>query len=515
MAKTRRHLLISACSLLLCILLLAGTTFAWFTDSVTNSGNTIQAGSLSINAFAYDLGEGGITCTVPGVNGDTAFTFEEDGQDLKSDSNPIITETLWEPGSSSAKLLQVTNTGTLATKIRLQFSVSGDLTDALWFDFVQVTSDGSVTGSFTKRPMNTLATFAEDLEIPLSADNGTVYFVLLYGMNQDAGNEYQNVSFSADVSILAKQDTVEADGFGDHQYDTGATYPVASNKDLEEALEQATAGDTILLSAGTFALPEGCSIAEGVTVTGAGTDATKLTVPKTTSGATTHGLIIDQPGVTLSGMSILPTSDITNDNYAGVVVIKEGGTVLDNVTITSSNSASPILITGSSFGEGDTFTLSNSTVTSKARSLYIVDGTNGKVIIDNCDITGIYTMNVNSSNSEALEIEVRDSALHGWTSYGTIRSATFTDTEFSQGKSAYNFLRPYADTTWNSCTFGPGFKIGAGAAGLNYVFTDCEYDDGTETTAGNIKGRLLDPTGDDDKVLNCNIVVDGVSAVLQ
>ncbi|MBQ7661081.1 MAG: hypothetical protein IJS44_03410 [Clostridia bacterium] len=39
---TRKALLLSAMSLLLCISMLLGTTFAWFTDSVTSSGNRIS-----------------------------------------------------------------------------------------------------------------------------------------------------------------------------------------------------------------------------------------------------------------------------------------------------------------------------------------------------------------------------------------------------------------------------------------------------------------------------------------
>ena len=111
MKHTKKSLLASGLSLLVCAALLVGTTFAWFTDSVSNKGNSIQAGSLLINAYAYDLGTGGQTCTIPGVNNGQAFTFEATAQDLKTDTTPIISEPMWEPGASSAKLLQVTNTG--------------------------------------------------------------------------------------------------------------------------------------------------------------------------------------------------------------------------------------------------------------------------------------------------------------------------------------------------------------------------------------------------------------------
>ena len=237
MKTTKKSLLASGLALLICVALLVGTTFAWFTDSVTNKGNSIQAGSLLINAYAYKLGTGGQTCTIPGVNGDQAFTFTATPQDLKTDSTPIINEPMWEPGASSAKLLQVTNGGTLAAKLKLNFTTSGDLTNALWFDFIQIGEDGNTIGQFTQRPMNTLATFAENLELPLDA-GATVRFVLVYGMYTTAGSEYMGDSFTADVSIVATQQTKEADGFGNIDYDKNAAYPVTSAADLNTALKE-------------------------------------------------------------------------------------------------------------------------------------------------------------------------------------------------------------------------------------------------------------------------------------
>ncbi|GAA6395779.1 hypothetical protein [Solibaculum mannosilyticum] len=229
MKTTKRSLLASGLAVLVCIAMLAGTTFAWFTDSIVNKGNKIQSGSLSIDAYAYDLdkdGTGGFT--IEGVNGGKPFTFEEEGQNLKEDSSPILNETLWEPGKSSAKLLKVQNNGTLAAKIKLDFTViDGGLQDALWFDFVQV-KDGQVTGQFTKRPMSELATIAQNLELPVLKDE-SLQFILVYGMNEEAGNEYQDKSFSADIILNATQYTEEEDGFGNNQYDKDATYNTIIN----------------------------------------------------------------------------------------------------------------------------------------------------------------------------------------------------------------------------------------------------------------------------------------------
>lgn len=50
---TKRTLLTSAVSLVLCICMLLGTTFAWFTDAVTSSGNIIASGKLDSCSCNY------------------------------------------------------------------------------------------------------------------------------------------------------------------------------------------------------------------------------------------------------------------------------------------------------------------------------------------------------------------------------------------------------------------------------------------------------------------------------
>ncbi len=243
MKTTKRSLLASGLAVLMCIAMLVGTTFAWFTDSVVNKGNKIQSGRLLINATAYDVAQDGDkSFTIPGVNGGQSFSFEAQGQDLKKDTTPIINEENWEPGKSSAKLLKVENAGTLAAKIKLEFAVTdGGLMDALWFDFIQV-KDGAAVGQFTKRPMSELATFAQNLELPVVAGGDPLQFILVYGMKEEAGNEYQKKSFSADVTILATQYTEEVDGFGSDQYDKDATYkvPVSTKENFSDIIQNTT-----------------------------------------------------------------------------------------------------------------------------------------------------------------------------------------------------------------------------------------------------------------------------------
>lgn len=262
MTNTKKSLIASGVSLAVSVALLVGSTFAWFTDSVTNKGNKIQAGNLKIGAYAYDLDTDGTgeSFTIEGVNGGEKFTFEAAPQDLKTNNSPIINETLWEPGKSSAKLLQVKNEGTLAAEIKLSFETSGELEGALWFDFVKV-DNGKITGKFEKRPMSTLGTFAANVELPIINSGDTLEFILVYGMYEEAGNEYKDKDFTADVTILAKQYTYEKDGFGSSDYDAAAEYDgdIGSEASLIAAVEN---GGMYRLT-GDIELAQSLSLAQG------------------------------------------------------------------------------------------------------------------------------------------------------------------------------------------------------------------------------------------------------------
>ena len=54
MKCTKKSLFASALALVACLALLMGATFAWFTDSVSNTGNKIQAGKLDVSLETWD-----------------------------------------------------------------------------------------------------------------------------------------------------------------------------------------------------------------------------------------------------------------------------------------------------------------------------------------------------------------------------------------------------------------------------------------------------------------------------
>ncbi len=476
--NTKKSLLFSVLALILCTAMLLGTTFAWFTDSASTKVNTIQAGTLDVQL---------LDASNNSLEGKTlAWQKAEDHE-----SDPV----LWEPGCIyKLQPITIKNNGNLALKYKIE--ISGIDGDAKLNEAIEWTISGDPIGDD-----HSLAVGASDT-LTISGH-----------MKESAGNEYQGLSIDGvAITVVATQDTVEFDSNND-QYDANAQYPVMNSEQLEEAITTATQGSIVTLTPGTFTLPQS-GVPEGVTISGDGADKTTVEVPATPAGNNKTGLVVDDPNVTISGVTISGNSEITSNEYCGFVDIREGGTTLDGVVINNSGTNASSVVIKNGVGAGETVTLVNSTFNGGFKPIDIVDGANGTVVIDNCEITGTYTLNVNSASSQNLVLQVSNSKLHGWTSYGNIQSASFTNTEFSQGGSGYNFMRPYADTTLTNCTFDDTFKLGAGATGKTYVITDCIYN-GTALTADNVQALLLDMTGDDGQNLpSCTIIVNGVPVTL-
>lgn len=240
--NTKRALLASVLSVALCCAMLIGSTLAWFTDSVVNSGNVIQSGELKIQAFYYDLEPGGSGFQIEGINNGNSFGFVEETEkkDLEIDG-PVIEEELWEPGISSAKMIEVKNIGNLAAKVKIYFSVFEDgLEKALWFDLIPLSEKLEPEKAFEKRPISELAGDANGQEYYKILPNTSKKFLLVYGMKEEAGNEFQNKQFTANIHLLATQVPHEEDGFGDITYDDRASVYVSTGEEFVAALERAS-----------------------------------------------------------------------------------------------------------------------------------------------------------------------------------------------------------------------------------------------------------------------------------
>ena len=107
------------------------------------------------------------------------------------------------------------------------------------------------------------------------------------------------------------------------------------------------------------------------------------------------------------------------------------------------------------------------------------------VILDNVKIGGdgvLYPINTGEAGAEGVNLVVTNSVLAGWTSYGLIESATFTNVEFKQGTYYNNIygrvLKPYVNTTLTNCSFVEHMNLDLSSlkAGHKIVMKNCKVN---------------------------------------
>ena len=221
--STKRALLMSALSLLMCVSMLIGSTFAWFTDSVSSMNNIIKSGNLDVEMEYYD-GDSWEKVTA------TTNVFEEN--------------TLWEPGHTEVVYLRVSNLGTLALKYNLginivseieSINVAGEalrLSDYIEFGAIESETATTYADRAAARAAVTNAkvlsegyTMAGNIKAGEDAD----YVALVVYMPETVGNEanYRTGEVAPEITLglnlMATQYTHEEDSF-DNQYDADAMF---------------------------------------------------------------------------------------------------------------------------------------------------------------------------------------------------------------------------------------------------------------------------------------------------
>ena len=220
---TKRALLSSVMAIVLCLAMLIGTTFAWFTDSASTAVNKIQAGTLDIE-LQYQKADG----TWEDAEGKTL--------DFKKPSGHENESILWEPGCTyELPAIRILNKGNLALKYKL--AITGIKGDAKLNEAIVWTNG---TDELLSEYTGTM--------IPGQNDNVTDPIVIKGHMKEEAGNEYRGKSIDGiGITVVATQDTVEHDSNG-NTYDERAEYPVlaSSVSDFRDALSQGNS--TIILA---------------------------------------------------------------------------------------------------------------------------------------------------------------------------------------------------------------------------------------------------------------------------
>ena len=205
---TKRALLTSVMALVMCVVMLVGTTFAWFTDTASTGVNKIQAGNLKV-----DIIEENSDSHIEKLNFTKAATTDAEAG----------AEILWEPGCRYlTQGFRIANKGNLALKWKAQVNKGTTAANEGNFDLLDVIDFYLVTKAANGTKTETaLDEFTGNLKKTETSD---VYYIKGV-MQTTAGNDYQGLELSGiTITVYATQDTVENDSFN-NQYDKDAQYP--------------------------------------------------------------------------------------------------------------------------------------------------------------------------------------------------------------------------------------------------------------------------------------------------
>ena len=234
--KKTRTLVGSLVAIVICFTMLLGTTFAWFTDSTSSTGNIIKSGTLNVNAYWMEATKNPTT--------DIWTNFDDT-------ENPIFNNVNWEPGYIEAKHLKVANEGSLAFKYKLVIKPNGAVSELA--DVIEVYCLPTATMLSQRAEISQdayVGTLAEMIADPDGAaygillpdgtpktENekevvGSVAVTIAFKLPQAVGNEYQGKSIGStfDIVVYATQYEFEKDSFG-NDYDKDAEYDITDKWD--------------------------------------------------------------------------------------------------------------------------------------------------------------------------------------------------------------------------------------------------------------------------------------------
>ena len=351
--RNTRSMLISAI-IVLCMLFtaLAGTTFAWFTDSVTSGNNIIKSGKLDIVMEYWDGTEW--------VDAEgKILEFQKAGGNTDED-------VLWEPGCTyQLPKFRVRNVGNLAAKILIRLNgITGDEKLMEVIDLTTTVSNmpesvlngsyGDQLGQFNNATFELLygtpdGTIIFDWSLmgagDVSPNSGhtdtSPEFTITGHMSEDAGNEYQDLMIQGvSITILATQEVSEYDSF-DREYDKESPFPdvaapaveVSSYASLKAALEN---GKTNIVLVDDVIVTDALTVNNDVNIDGQGyTLARKAAV--TTYGAESAAVYTGAVFTVKTG-NTLTLEDVVVDGGAvwegEVNPVLQRGTVNAGVTAT-------------------------------------------------------------------------------------------------------------------------------------------------------------------------------------
>ena len=222
---TKRALLTSVMALVMCVVMLVGTTFAWFTDTASTGVNKIQAGNLDVDIVGADPVDG----KYPSLTGEGhKLSFTKAGTEVGTDNAAAI---LWEPGCRYVtEGFRIANKGNLALKWKAVVNKGTTAENPGKFDLLDVIDFYLVKGD-----KNSEGTLLDEFTGTLQKTETSDVYYIKGVMKTTAGNDYQGLTLDGiTITVYATQLTAEFDSF-DNQYDKDAKYTevIAGGKTFE------------------------------------------------------------------------------------------------------------------------------------------------------------------------------------------------------------------------------------------------------------------------------------------
>ena len=320
--STKRALLGSVMAMVLCLAMLVGATFAWFTDTASTGVNKIQAGNLDVALEMQNAD--GKWVSAEGKTLDFVKAADAKGEAI-----------LWEPGCTyELPALRIRNNGNLALKYQViitGINGSAKLNEAIEW---------------------TIGDVAMGAEQHLAAGESNA-FTIKGHMKESAGNEYMNESIDGiAITVVATQDTVESDSFN-NTYDANATYPVVAvgdvNTDGDTVLKDKEEDHTIQVTVPAGALDEGVQ-------------SLKLEVVKSATPA----------GVQVASTESSQSYEVTMKDQSGNAVSTNGTLMTVEMNVGKNRTALKL------YHDGEKMTKDNGTLTDAADH-YVYDAATGYV----------------------------------------------------------------------------------------------------------------------------------------
>lgn len=357
--------------------MLVGMTFAWFTDSVTNSNNKITAGNL-----------------------DAQLMYSKDGttwNEVKSDTKIFDDNAMWEPGYTEVVYLKVKNAGNLALKYKLGINIAQEtagtnvngetfkLSDYIKFGVKETDTayaDRPSALNAVEADSSLLAAGYAGGEEKLLKDQESQMTALVVYMPEDVGNVANHngtdaPSIDLGVSMVATQLNSESDSFG-NDYDANAKYPVLvdSQDELADAVAQ---GKDVKLT-------KDIAVDSSVTVNGQDT-VIDLNGNELSSSEESVKLIqaIDGGQVRIVG-GALKVETKSKSNTAVIFAQGNSDVVVENCDISIKNSDGYAVATNGSDSKNTSITLKNTDIVYEQGYACYFPARN--ITLENCNVTG-------------------------------------------------------------------------------------------------------------------------------